>query len=248
MPGPASSVHLRMCVGLSRLLLQMALFSWCGGRGSERDRPPGWGGSRVTLWRGGPLTPPRDPGRGEPLGKSCSDSRRSEGPCCCGGGCDASGQQGSVGCGRPSFSSWAACSRPRAFPVSPPSLRGGKSPHPLIDFPCEVPLPALWHPLPFRPCPLDGPQQGELPAVSFLPAQNPRTSWAWLAKAQGCREGPVLWSPCLLGPRVLPLPSRVGRGAGPAALHPIRHSPFDPLPLMSRGWIEPPSNSAVGPG
>lgn len=43
MPGPASSVHLRMCVGLSRLLLQMALFSWCGGRGSERDRPPGWG-------------------------------------------------------------------------------------------------------------------------------------------------------------------------------------------------------------
>lgn len=132
----------------------------------------------MTLRRGGPLTPPRDPGRGEPLGKSCSDSRRSEGPCCCGGGCDASGQQGGVGCGRPSFSSWAACSRPRAFPVSPSSLRGGRSPHPRIDFPCEVSLPALRHPLPVRPW--TAPSRASCPlSPSFLPRTPELPGLGW---------------------------------------------------------------------
>lgn len=83
-----------------------------------------------------------------------------------------------MGWGRPSFSSWAACSRPRAFPVSPSSLRGGRSPHPRIDFPCEVSLPALRHPLPVRPW--TAPSRASCPlSPSFLPRTPELPGLGW---------------------------------------------------------------------
>lgn len=62
--------------------------------------------------------------------------------------------------------------------LPPPSLRGGRSPHPRTDFLCEVPLPALRHPLPVRPW--TAPSRASCPlSPSFLPRTPELPGLGW---------------------------------------------------------------------